>query len=146
MLVLDTNHLDALMFEHERRDRLVARIEAATGHTVATTIVVVQEKFEGWLSRINDSRITAAKELLSYAEMHRLVQFFGRWNVLPYDEACAIEYRRLKGLRIRGTGTHDLKIAATVLRHGAILLSTDNGFHNVPGLDVRDWLADDLEE
>ena len=128
MLILDTNHLDALMYEHERRNHLVARLEkAAAEHVVATSIITVQEKFNGWLSIVDASSTPLAMQVQYYAEMEKLIRFFTHWRVLPFDAAAAAAYTSLKRSEARTAGTNDLKISAIALCHNAILLTRNTG-------------------
>lgn len=148
MLILDTDHLDALMYEHERRSLLVARLEkAAPEHVVATTVINVQEKFNGWLSKINSSNTPLPLQVQYYAEMEKLIRFFSHWRVLSFDTTAADVYTSLKNSNARSAGTNDLKIAAIAICHNAILLTRNtNDFRKVPNLVVEDWLADAPQE
>src|SRR5258708_1900900 len=109
MLLLDSNHLDALIFDHERGDRLAARLVNATEHEVVTTILNVQEKLEGWLSKINRSGEPLRSQVHQYDEFRRWIYFFAKWNILPFDEEAVIQFERLTASGIRGK-TKDLKI------------------------------------
>ncbi len=56
-----------------------------------------------------------------------------RWS---FDEGAAVKYRELSRSRLR-IGTLDLKIAAIVFAHDAILLSRNlSDYRKVPGLKV----------
>ncbi len=60
-------------------------------------------------------------------------------NVLEFDEAAAVEFRRLKQSRVR-IGTMDLKIAAIALANNATVLTRNSrDFTRVPGLRIEDW-------
>jgi len=59
--------------------------------------------------------------------------------ILTFNEASAVEFRKLRQARVR-IGTMDLKIAAIVLAHGATLLTRNLvDFRKVPGLKIEDW-------
>lgn len=62
---------------------------------------------------------------------------------LPFDDACADAYARLRAeLRTAGTslGANDLAIAAIALTHGLGLVSDDRAaFARVPDLGVVSW-------
>jgi predicted nucleic acid-binding protein len=62
---------------------------------------------------------------------------------LPFDQAAADEFRRLKTISsIRNLKTTDLRIAAIVLSRGALLLSADRHFGTIAQatqLRVQDW-------
>ena len=75
-----------------------------------------------------------------YQELLGLLEFFGRWTVLPFDEAAAACATRLRGDGVR-IGTMDLKIASIALVRNALLLSANlRDFQQVPGLRVENWL------
>ena len=61
---------------------------------------------------------------------------------LPFDDAAAQHYAEIRHhLEVQGRaiGPNDLKIAAIARAHGLTLVSTDQEFSRVPGLDVEDW-------
>jgi len=66
-------------------------------------------------------------------------------HVLPYDDRCAWEFGRLRGiLRPRGVSvsTADLMIAAVALVHDLTLVTHNTSdFQSIPGVRLRDWLA-----
>jgi tRNA(fMet)-specific endonuclease VapC len=75
-----------------------------------------------------------------YVKLGSLIDQFRRWEVLPFDEPAADEFKRQRknGVRI---GTQDLKIASIALVQDALLLSANlRHFRQVPGLRVEDWL------
>ena len=142
MLVFDSNHLDALLFDHPRGHRLVARLENNSEHQAVTTIINAQEKMEGWLAKINGKNMTPERQVYCYAEFQQWLFFFAQWTILPFDDAAAVEFERLKKSRVN-IGTMDLKIAAIALCHDAIVLTRDSAFRSIEGLKVEDWLLDD---
>ena len=93
----------------------------------------------GWLAVIAREN-QANRQVHGYRELGWLFEFFGAFEVVPFDEAAA---RRFDDLRARALrlGTMDLKIAATALVHDALLLSANRrDFERVPGLRVENWL------
>ena len=76
------------------------------------------------------------------AGINDLLQDLG---VLPFDEACAEQFGRLRGeLKRRGVGTGpiDLQIAAVALVHDLTLVTNNTAdFQNIPGLRLEDWLT-----
>lgn len=69
-------------------------------------------------------------------------QFMRRAASLPWDDRCAKSYGMLRAALERagkGIGALDLLIAAHALSVGAILVTADKAFRNVPGLSVEDW-------
>ncbi|MEK6287837.1 MAG: type II toxin-antitoxin system VapC family toxin [Acidobacteriota bacterium] len=92
----------------------------------------------GWMAHLARARVLA-QQIEAY---HRLKEFLDRYlkvTVLEFDEAAAIEFTRLRSLRLR-VGTMDLKIAAIALTHDATALTRNvKDFGLVPGLRVEDW-------
>src|SRR4051812_1228026 len=112
MVILDTNHMDALMIEHPRRDVLLGRIDRYE-FEVTTTIVSMQENVEGWLKKINDSlRVAPLEQVRYYRLFEGIFRFYSDWEPLPFDENAALRYDDLKRLRLIGPKVNDLKIAA----------------------------------
>jgi tRNA(fMet)-specific endonuclease VapC len=66
-------------------------------------------------------------------------------GVLVYDEACAQEFGRLRGvLKRRGIATNpvDLMIASVALAHDLALVTNNTPhFEDIPGLRLEDWLT-----
>ena len=144
MLILDSNHVDVIMFEYPRCDNLLRRINAAREHTVHTTIITVQENLEGWLSKVNGRQLTPARQVPYYDNICKLILFFGKWDVLPFNEAAAVEFTWLQSLRLGPIGTNDLKIAAIANCHNAIILTRNTkDFRRTTLMPTQDWLQDD---
>lgn len=65
------------------------------------------------------------------------------WTVLPFDQACAEYYARIRAdLARRGTpiGDRDTMIAATAAAHNLVVVTADVAdFRRVRGLRVEDW-------
>ncbi len=141
MIVLDTDHISELQYPNSvRGTRLLGRLNSLEGDQSATTIVTFEEQMRGWLSAIN-KRPAGTSQVEEYTNLVEVVKFFRNWLLLPFDHLAADQFHQLKSQRIR-ISTMDLKIAATVLRHGAKLLSANlRDFRQVPGLSVEDWLA-----
>lgn len=93
----------------------------------------------GWLAlihRLND----VDRQIPVYERLIGLFDFFGRWDIVPFDSPAAAQFKRLRkqGVRI---GTMDLKIAATALACDVLLLSANlRDFEQVPDLQVENWL------
>jgi tRNA(fMet)-specific endonuclease VapC len=141
MIVLDTDHMSVL----ERREQpavghLLRRLAEWPASQVMTTVISYEEQMRGWMAYIAQARsmshqITAYGRLLSHLENYR------RISVLGFDEAAAAEFQRVRR-RHRRLGTMDLKIAAIVLSHEAILLSRNlDDFSQIPNLQVENWTS-----
>ncbi|MBW3598642.1 MAG: type II toxin-antitoxin system VapC family toxin [Planctomycetes bacterium] len=118
---------------------LTAKMAASPDQDFVTAVITLEEQMRGWLAltrRHNDVR----RQLSAYAKLNELVDYFSRWPRLSFDKQAADEFDNLRRQKIR-VAIMDLKIAATVLVHGAVLLSANlRDFQQVPNLHVEDWL------
>lgn len=138
MLVLDTDHVSALGSPSEAGLELLARI-STSGQDAATTIITVEEQLRGWLAEIH-RLADPHRQITAYERLHRRIDFFAAWTVLPWDKGAADLFvrSRQEGLRI---GSMDLKIACIALAHDAIVLTRNaKDFAQVPGLRIENWL------
>lgn len=111
---------------------LLARVTDAPPGTVALCAPVTAELYDGAEQASNPA-----------AEYVRVAQFAAPYPVLPFDDAAAREYARVRhALRRAGTpiGHHDYLIAAVALANNLKLVTHNTRhFARVPGLDVEDW-------
>lgn len=70
------------------------------------------------------------------------------FDIVPFDEACAVQYARIRAhLERKGetTGSNDYLIAATALAHSAVLVTNNvNEFKRIPGLSLESWAEIDF--
>ena len=139
MLVLDTDHFSILeRLESPERMPLVRRLERS-GLPVATTILSYEEQSRSWLAYVARAR-SRTEQLDAYRRLAKHLDAFRSVTVLDFDERAFEKYIGLK--RDISIGTMDLKIAAVVMAHDALLLSRNlKDFGQVPGLKVEDWLS-----
>ena len=75
--------------------------------------------------------------------MSKLTEFFAPYESLPFNDAAAAEYGRIRELLARaGTpiGPNDLLIAAIARERGLTLVTHNvREFSRVPGLSIEDW-------
>jgi tRNA(fMet)-specific endonuclease VapC len=140
VILLDTDHLTLLKYpDSPRYAALMARMQASADQDIGTTIISVEEQWRGWLAVISRER-EVTRQVRAYQELLGLLDFLGRWTVLPFDEAAVDCFSRLRGGGVR-IGTMDLKIASIALVQNALLLSANlRDFQQVPGLRVENWL------
>jgi len=140
MIILDTDHLSALQYRAAPSAfALQARLESLSPDEIATTAISVEEQMRGWLGLIRRYP-DVHHQVPSYERLIRLFDFFAQWQILPFDQAAADQFTRLRrqGIRI---GTMDLKIAAIVaVRGGTLLSGNSRDFDQVPGVHVENWL------
>jgi tRNA(fMet)-specific endonuclease VapC len=71
-----------------------------------------------------------------------LEMLFAPFTSLPFDDAAAEQYADIRHhLELQGRilGPNDLKIAAIARAYGLTLVSADQEFSRVGGLNVEDW-------
>jgi tRNA(fMet)-specific endonuclease VapC len=76
------------------------------------------------------------------ANMAVIERFASSVRIVGCDSETAREYGRIKNaLRIAGRPIpeNDLWIASQAIQHGLVLISRDEHFANVPGLQVEKW-------
>jgi tRNA(fMet)-specific endonuclease VapC len=126
--LLDTNIISHLIKGHP-----------AVLHHVTTTpmsALFISAITEGELAFGLAKRPQAKKLHLAVSELLKRV------DVLPWDSPAAAQYGSLRAmLEARGQilGSLDMRIAAHALSAGCVLVSNDQAFSMVPGLDVADW-------
>ena len=119
-------------------------------HVIKATSPNVDEHMRNTpMSSICVSVITEAEMLYGLAKkpeakgLHKaVVGFLLRVQVLPWDSAASRAYGELRArIEKRGKtlGNLDLLIAANSVGAGAVLVTNDQAFHKINGLNVVDW-------
>ncbi len=130
--LLDTNVVRDLMDENLH---VGSRMEALQPpHVVATCSIVRGEVLFGV------ERLPSGKRRARLAE--KAAAIFASFDEYAVPYAAGDVYARLKRERERAgfpMDENDLWIAATALVLGALLVTRDGDFRNVPGLSVEDW-------
>ena len=104
-----------------------------------TCNVAVEETAQDWLAVINRCE-AGRKQVAAYGWLHRNIETLIKLPILPFDDAAADAFHRLRDARVR-VGTMDLKIAAICIAHDATLLTRNLvDFEEVPGLPLENWL------
>jgi len=88
VLVLDTDHLSQLDEASAGGERLRAHL-LDSDEEVAATIVSVEEQFRGWVAHIHRLHGDVEAQVPVYASLQRRLEFYAKWNVLPWDEISA---------------------------------------------------------
>jgi tRNA(fMet)-specific endonuclease VapC len=136
--ILDTDHVSMILRGDQR---VLARVAAAGGDAV-TTVVTVQEVFNGWVVKINGVSPTADFVGL-YGELWKSLDYLRSSRVLQFDQAADACFRgllqgypELRKQRIQ----RDVRIAAIALAVGGTVVTRNRrDFERVPGLQVVDW-------
>ena len=138
MIAFDTNILTEILLGKEP---FVARAAALPARQHAVPVVVIEELIRGRLNIIRQAEAGKAKISLSraYELFQETFSDARRLQILPYTDAAETLLRqwRQQGLRI---STHDLRIAAICITHGAQLITRNRrDFETIPGLWVEFW-------
>lgn len=131
MLILDTN---TISYYFRGDSQVVPRLQALSPADIGVPAIVEYELRYGLLRLPAQA---AAPRLAALTALLRPMQ------ILPFDSECAAYAARVRvDLETVGTpiGPHDLLIAATVLRHNAMLVTRNiREFARVKGLLCIDW-------
>jgi tRNA(fMet)-specific endonuclease VapC len=134
--ILDTDHVSLIL----RGDvQLQRRVEAAD---VSTTVITVQEQFNGWIVKINGAPQTSDFVDL-YEQLWKSVEYFQCTQILRFDVAADDCFRLLlqrhPELR-KNRLQRDMRIAAIALSLDATVVTRNRkDFGLVPGLSIVDW-------
>jgi tRNA(fMet)-specific endonuclease VapC len=140
MIILDTDHLTVLKYARDNRFMTLAeRMADSVDQDFATTAITLEEQLRGWLAEIN--RFTdPEKQIPAYSELTGLIEFFGFWSILPFDNAAAAAFRQLRSQK-NCAGSMDLKIASIALSLDCVLLTANTrDFASISGLRIENWL------
>ena len=131
MLILDSN---TISYYFRGDPQVVPRLQALRPADLGVPAIVEYELRYGLLRLPQD---VAAPRLAALAQLLRPMQ------LLPFDSECAAQAARIRiALEAAGTpiGSHDTLIAATALRHQAVLVTRNiREFSRVPGLQWLNW-------
>jgi tRNA(fMet)-specific endonuclease VapC len=108
---------------------------------VVTTIITVQELFNGWAGRINDP--AESNNLVRiYGRLSQTTEFLKTIEILPFSESANYyqnllsEYRFLAKKRLE----KDLRIASIALSiAGTVITCNQKDFSQIPGVKIQDW-------
>ena len=134
--ILDTDHLTLLQRNHPA---VITRFTALPPEVIAATVVSAMEQVRGRLAQIHRAK-TVPEVVKAFARFQEALTFYRTVPVLPYDEAAATHFARLRHALPHRPGTQDLRIAAIALRHGATLVTRNQrDFQGIAGLPLDNW-------
>jgi len=126
--LLDTNTVSHLVKAHPV---VVQRVVGIPMATLCISAITEGELLFGLAKRPEAKRLQAVVQ-----------EFLRRVEVLPWDSTAADRYGFVRAdIEKRGQtlAPLDLLIAAHALSIGAVLVTNDRVFHQVPHLDIEDW-------
>ena len=138
LYILDTDHLTLLQRNHPA---VMSRFTALPPEVIAATVVSAMEQARGRLAQIHRAK-TAPEVVQAFARFQEALTFYRTVPVLPYDEATATHFARLRHVLQHRPGTQDLRIGAIALSRGATLVTRNQrDFQGIAGLPLKDWSA-----
>ena len=139
LLILDTDHVSLVLRGHPK---VVAHLEQAFVHT-STTIITIQEIFNGWVGELNQPKAKPKAILDHYHHLYLAMALLKRLPILEFDASAFDQYEDLlmqnPNLRKKRL-QKDLRIAAIALSLNATVVTRNRrDFEQVPGLKIEDW-------
>src|SRR5262245_29451406 len=119
--VLDTDMVTLLAEGHPA---VSERFRQHRAENVAITVLTVEEQLSAWYTQVRKAK-RPERLAHAYRELARSVRFLSRLRILDYDESSIQHYEQLRKQKVK-IGRTDLRIAATVLEHGAILVTRND--------------------
>ena len=138
MIAFDTDVLTEILLGNAE---CTARASAIPEQEQAVPIIVIEEIVRGRLHVIRQAEAVKSKISIerAYELFEETIRDFQRVQVLSYTSQAEFFYRQWRQQNIR-VSTHDLRIAAICVAHGARLISRNRqDFERVPGLTVEFW-------
>ena len=138
LFILDTDSASLFLAGNKQ---LIHRVTQEVPNVV-TTIVTVQELFNGWAGRVNDP--AEANNLVRiYGRLWQTTEFLKTIEILTFSELAntyhqkiILEHKILAKKRLE----KDMRIAAITLSvSGTIITRNHKDFSQVPDLKIEDW-------
>lgn len=135
LYVLDTDILTLFQSGHSV---VVRHVQGCPADQLAVSVISVEEQLTGWYTKLR--RAKKRDQLArAYQRLAHSVSFLSHLQILPFPEPTIVRYEDLRDAH-RHIGKNDLRIAAIVLEHAAILVTRNlQDFQQVPGLKIEDW-------
>ena len=92
MILLDTDHTTFLKYpDSERGCRMIDRLNAVSvSDVIGVAIATVEKRIRGWLAVIAKEK-PALRQVVGSRELALLFEFCEEFEIVPFDEAAAIE-------------------------------------------------------
>ena len=138
LFILDTDSASLFLAGNQK---LIYRVTQKVPHVV-TTIVTVQELFNGWAGRGND--LAEANNLVRiYGKLWQTTEFLKTIEILTFSELANTYHQNLileHKILAKKKLEKDMRIAAIALSvDGTIITRNHKDFSQVPGIKIEDW-------
>lgn len=136
MILLDTDMLTLHQAGHLKVTQRITNASEIPKITVVTRIEALRGRHDAVLKAEDGAKLLRAQQGL-FRTMSHLALF----EVVPFDEAAAAEFDRLRQIKgLKKIGRADLLIAAiTLANHATLVTRNRQDFRQVPGLPVENW-------
>ena len=135
LYVLDTDTFQLFQRGHAQ---VIARARTVAPGDRAVSVITVEEQLSGWYAQLRQAK-RPERLAWAYRRLAATVRFLSQVQIVDFDESVIQRCEQLKKLKLK-VGKLDLRIAATVLERGAILVTRNlRDFQRVPGLRIEDW-------
>ena len=140
MYLLDTDYMSLIQRGGPDGNTIFQRL-IRTNSLIATTVITYEEQMRGWLDLIaRASKFDA--QVRGYHFLHQHTLNYQKVFIAPFNAPAIETYQQLRKTYPR-LGKMDLKIAAIVITHQAILLTRNHqDFSKITALQSEDWLAE----
>src|SRR5437762_3745904 len=133
--VLDT---DTLQLFQDENPTVVGHIRAVASGDLAISVVTVEQQLSGWYAQLRQPK-RPERLAWAYRRLAASVRFLARIQIVDFDERGIDRYEQLKKRKLK-IRKMDLRIAATALERGAVLVTRNlRDFKRVPDLRLEDW-------
>ncbi len=138
LFILDTDSVSLFLAGNHK---LIQKVTQEVPNVV-TTIVTVQELFDGWAGRVNDP--AEANNLVRiYGKLWQTTEFLKTIEILTFSEFAntyhqnlVLEHKFLAKKKLE----KDMRIAAITLSVDATIITRNQkDFAQVPGIKIEDW-------
>lgn len=135
LYLLDTSTLTLL---HRGHPRVTAKHTAHASDTIGISTATVEESIGGWFALLRRAK-TNIQEAQASQSLADATAFLARIPIYPMTESILDRFDQLVRMKLN-IGTMDMKIAATALELGGIVVTQNvRDFRRVPALTWEDW-------
>jgi tRNA(fMet)-specific endonuclease VapC len=139
LLILDTDHVSLVLRGHPKVVEHLKQVSVQP----STTIITVQEIFNGWMGELNQPNAKSTTTLDRYHQLYLAMALLKRLPILEFDAPAFNIYENLllQNLNLcKKRLQKDMRIAAIALSLEATVVTRNRrDFEQVPGLNIEDW-------